>query len=154
MVFNTVVILKCSRKSGIENRFFNHSAKQVFTEHAESLVLRMQASKPLPMSQRGTRGAGSGVQPPASNLESDVILARYECETRYADIECVGHGRGPANPSADANGALCVVCEVGVGEVVGLGNAADAPNCATSFLQGLKPVIDAQRGGPSKLRIN
>ena len=41
------------------------------------------------------------------------ILARDECETRYADIECVRHGCGPANPSADANGALCVVCEVG-----------------------------------------
>src|SRR6266478_6666464 len=43
-----------------------------------------------------------------------VMLARYECERRYADIECVGHGR-----------ELCLVCEVGLGEVVGLGNAAN-----------------------------
>ncbi len=44
----------------------------------------------------------------------DVILARYEGKRCYADIECVGHGR-----------ELCVVCEVGLGEVVGLGNAAE-----------------------------
>ena len=44
------------------------------------------------------------------------MLPSYECQKRYADIECVRHGR-----------ELCVVCEVGVGEVVGLGNAADFP---------------------------
>ncbi len=43
----------------------------------------------------------------------DVMLARYESKRRYADIECVRHGR-----------ELCVVCEVGLAEVVGLGNAA------------------------------
>src|SRR6266478_5618092 len=42
-----------------------------------------------------------------------VMLARYEGKRRYADTECVRHGR-----------ELCVVCEVGLGEVVGLGSAA------------------------------
>src|SRR5260370_26789189 len=49
-----------------------------------------------------------------SSLEFDSILARYERERRYADIECVRHGR-----------EFCLVCEVGLGEVVGLGNAAN-----------------------------
>ena len=49
-----------------------------------------------------------------ADLESGVVLARYECKRRYAGIECVRHGR-----------ELCVVCEVGVGEVVGLGNTTD-----------------------------
>ncbi len=39
----------------------------------------------------------------------DVMLARYESKRRYADIECVRHGR-----------ELCVVCEVGLAEVVEL----------------------------------
>ena len=41
--------------------------------------------------------------------KSGVILARYESKRRYADIECIRHGR-----------EFCVVCEVGVAEVVGL----------------------------------
>ncbi len=43
------------------------------------------------------------------DLESNGILARYECEKRYADIECVRRGR-----------ELCVVCEVGLGKIVEL----------------------------------
>jgi len=35
-------------------------------------------------------------------------------------------GASFASSSTDANGALCAVCEVGLVEVVGLGNAADA----------------------------
>jgi len=41
------------------------------------------------------------------------MLRRYGRETRYAYFECVGHW-----------GELCVVCEVGMEEVLGLGNAA------------------------------
>jgi len=37
------------------------------------------------------------------------MLPSYECQKRYADIECVRHGR-----------ELCVVCEVGLAEVVEL----------------------------------
>jgi len=37
------------------------------------------------------------------------MLARYDGKTRYADIECIRHGR-----------EFCVVCEVGVAEVVEL----------------------------------
>ena len=42
------------------------------------------------------------------------MLRRYGRQTRYADLECIGHC-----------GELCVVCEVGMEEVLGLGNAAD-----------------------------
>src|SRR5258708_40210484 len=43
-----------------------------------------------------------------------VMLARYEGKRCYADLECLRHGR-----------KLCVVCEVRLAEVVGLGHAAD-----------------------------
>src|SRR6267378_6846337 len=39
-----------------------------------------------------------------------VMLSRYEGKRCYADIECVGHGR-----------ELCLVCEMGLGEVVDWG---------------------------------
>jgi hypothetical protein len=42
------------------------------------------------------------------------MLRRYGRETRYANFECVGHYR-----------ELCMVREVGLEEVLGLGNAAD-----------------------------
>ncbi len=45
----------------------------------------------------------------APEPESGVMLARYDGKTRYADIECIRHGR-----------EFCVVCEVGVAEVVEL----------------------------------
>src|SRR5216684_6357405 len=43
-----------------------------------------------------------------------VMLSRYESQKHHADTECVRHGW-----------ELCLVCEVGLGEVLGLGNAAN-----------------------------
>jgi len=48
-----------------------------------------------------------------SASEQRDMLRRYGRQTRYADFECIGHRR-----------ELCVVCEVGMEEVLGLGNAA------------------------------
>src|SRR5712664_248132 len=57
---------------------------------------------------------GHGAARRACRARMRCYASRYEGKRCYADLECVGHGR-----------ELCVVCEVGLAEVVGLGNAAN-----------------------------
>src|SRR6266404_2060015 len=57
---------------------------------------------------------GHGAARRACRARMRCYASRYEGKRCYADLECVGHGR-----------EFCVVCKVGLGEVVGLGNAAN-----------------------------
>src|SRR6266478_6073675 len=57
---------------------------------------------------------GHGAARRACRARMRCYASRYEGKRCYADLECFGHGR-----------EFCLVCEVGLGEVVGLGNAAN-----------------------------
>ena len=61
-------------------------------------------------------------QPRFQNWDPVLCLRAMKAKGATPILNVSDVAASPVNSFADANGALCVVCEVGLGEVVGLGD--------------------------------